>query len=123
MAAALSRPSRKGTKNLKGKGSKLDGTLHGRVISKTKSLFDLLGAYPDLTRPLPEWDLDPAYKLARERAAALSVVNGATERGIALIEKFDNSIKRDEQQKHKLVHRHRQLVGREKKADLAKKVF
>lgn len=126
MAAALSRPARKGAKKLEGKGLKLDGTLHGRVTSKTKSLFDLLGASPDLTRPVREWDLDPAYKLARERAAALSVVNDAAERGIALIEKFNNSITRDEQQKQyllKLVHRHRQLVGREKKADLAKKVF
>ena len=99
MAAVLSHPARKGTKKLEGKCLKLDGTLHGRVTSKTKSLFDPLGASPDLTRSVREWDLDPAYRHARERTAALSAVNDAAERGIALIEKFNNSITRDGQQK------------------------
>lgn len=59
----------------------------------------------------------------RERAAVVLVVDDSDERGIALIEKLKNCITRDEQQKHyllKLVHRHHQLVGRKKKAILAK---
>jgi hypothetical protein len=86
------------------------------VTQRTQSFFDLLieegstKANTFLNKHPTEWTDDTVFKELWNRASKLTVVNDAAERGISLIEKYNDTLTKDEEQKQfvlRLVASHR----------------
>lgn len=108
------KPSKKKElKRLEGKNLDFEGKdLSHFVTNKTKTFFELFGIH-DAT----EYCSDSL----RSQVNALKVVNDTAERGIALIKKFNESV-RDEQQKQfllRVVEHHRKVVTKRTKEGIA----
>ncbi|CAH1108321.1 unnamed protein product [Psylliodes chrysocephalus] len=97
-------PNKKEMKRLDGKNLVFEGKdLSYFITSKTKMLFVLFGIHNAT---------DYCSDSLRNQVDALKVVNDTAERGIALIKKFNESV-RDEQQKQlllRVVEHHRKVV-------------
>lgn len=104
---------KKEMKRLEGKNLVFEGKdLSHFVTNKTKTFFELFGIH-DVT----EYCSDSL----RSHVNALKVVNDTAERGIALIKKFNESV-RDEQQKQfllRVVEHHRKVVTKRTKEGIA----
>ena len=92
--------------------------LENFVTEQTMHLFELLSitgrkeAKIFLAKDPEEWEDDESYKKLRTRVHTMKVVNDSAEHGIALIQKYNDMITKDECQKQFLlqfVQRHRQL--------------
>ena len=90
--------------------------LEDLVTERTTSLFDVLmdegkeKSQSFLLKPPKHWTDDPIFKELRELALHVTVVNDVAERGISLIEKYNNTLTKDEEQKQfllRLVANHR----------------
>ncbi|KAG7178211.1 hypothetical protein Hamer_G004019 [Homarus americanus] len=67
--------------------------------------------------------MDPTFKTMRENAMKLRIVNDTAERGIALIQAYNQSLTKDEEQKQYLlrtVHEHRKTCLEPTKGALMK---
>lgn len=98
------------------------------ATERTNRLFELLsrtGAEESrsfLSKDPEAWEADASYQKLHERVKMLRVVNDSAERGIALIEKYNQSLTKDEEQKQFLLHfvqSHRQQFRSSSKAELA----
>ena len=124
MVENLSKKPGKMLKRLEGKNVNLESPLEKFVTSRSRILFDHLGVEGTLFEKHPStWKDDNEYKIAVKRAQSLKVVNDAAERGIALIQKYNDSTKCEEQKKLllQLVHHHRQLMPKKTKKELMTK--
>jgi len=90
--------------------------LEDLVTERTTALFDVVltdgkeKSQSFLLKPPVHWIDDPIYNEMRELAKHLTVVNDVAERGISLIEKYNNTLTKDEEQKQfilRLVANHR----------------
>lgn len=69
------------------------------VTPRTRELFRHLGINPSFLGLSPEeWEHHPEYKRAKERVNNIPVVNDHAERGIALIQQFNGSYTKKEEQ-------------------------
>lgn len=104
---------KKGMNRLDGKEILFQGKdLNDFVTSRAKTFFRLFGV-----NDVEEYCSDTL----RNSINALKVVNDPAERGVALIKKFNASV-RDEQQKHfllRIVEHHRKVVSKGTKAGVA----
>ena len=104
---------KKGKNRLDGKKILFQGKdLSDFVTRHTKSFFPLFGV-----NGVEEYCSDTL----RNSINALKVVNDPAERGVALIKKFNESV-RDEKQKHfllRIVEHHRKVVSKRTKAEIA----
>lgn len=98
------------------------------VTQRTNRLFELLSttgveeSRSFLSQDPEAWDADASYQKLNERVKMLMVVNDSAERGIALIEKYNQSLTKDEEQKQfllRFVQSHRQQFPSSSKAELA----
>ena len=90
--------------------------LEDLVTERTKSFFDVLmekGKEKSewfLKKPPIKWTDDSLFKTFCELSSRMTVVNDAAERGISLIEKYNDILTKDEEQKQfiiRLVANHR----------------
>lgn len=98
------------------------------VTERTNRLFELLSvtgveeSRSFLSKEVEAWKDDPSYQKLHEIAKMLKVVNDSAERGIALIEKYNQCLTKDEEQKQfllRFVQSHRQQFPSSSKAELA----
>jgi hypothetical protein len=92
--------------------------LESFVTERTNHLFKLLSNTGDekarnfLLKDPDEWHADASYQNLSESVHRMKVVNDIAERSIALIEKYNESLTKDEDQKQfllRLVQHHRQM--------------
>ncbi len=90
--------------------------LEDLVTERTTSFFDVLmeegkeKSQTFLKKPPGQWTSDPVFKKFYELAAHMTVVNDVAERGISLIEKYNDTLTKNEEQKQfilRLVANHR----------------
>ena len=95
------------------------------VTKRTHQLFKLLSitgkeeANNFLSKDTESWEAGASYQKLTDRVQKMKVVNDSAERGIALIEKYNECLMKDEEQKQYLlrfVQRHRQLYPTSSKA-------
>ena len=95
------------------------------VTKRTSSFFDLLmkrgkeRSQSFLEKPIREWTDDPLFNELRDRCSRLKVVNDTAERGISLIQKYNDTLTKDEEQKQyllRLVANHRKMLPSPSKA-------
>ena len=98
------------------------------VTQRTNRLFELLSttgveeSRSFLMKDPEEWEADTSYQKLSERVKMLKVVNDSAERGIALIEKYNQCLTKNEEQKQfllRFVQSHRQQFPSSSKAQLA----
>jgi hypothetical protein len=133
MVANLQRPQL--TKSLK----RLDQPPHNLsplslasyVTCRTNVIFEVLSvngkmkAQSFLAKAPEEWNEDVSYQDLKKAAMAMTVVNDSAERAIALMQRYNSSLTKDEEQKQfllQLVRRHREIYPSCSKATLMKLV-
>lgn len=78
--------------------------LHDFVTTSTRQFFQLLGLSEDFLQLEPSaWHFDEAYIENQKVAQSVAVVNDLAERGVALMQEFNCSITRNEEQKQYLL--------------------
>jgi hypothetical protein len=96
---------------------------------KTTTIFDILllngknKAQGFLVRDPKDWCEDPSYQELRTAASVMTVVNDSAERAIALMQQYNSSLTKNEEQKQyllRLVKRHRKAYPSCSKAMLMK---
>ena len=96
MVASLKKlPSKKALKRLEGKkvGNLEAKTISDFVSSKTKVFFESFNLDTDFLQiPAEDWDSVAGYKSGMEVVAKIAFTNDRTERSIALIKDFNNSL-------------------------------
>ncbi len=97
-------------------------SLHEFVTKSTHGFFSLLDLSTDFldTDPI-EWNTQEAYLKSQETVCSVRVVNDLAERGVALIQQFNSSLTRDEEQKQYLlqvVEQHRKHFSAPTKSGL-----
>ena len=107
---------------------KLDGVnLHNFVSSQSQQILHLLEVNTDfINHPPSEWNEIESYKLASHRATFLQVVNDTAERGVKLMQDFNSSITKCEEQKQYLlqvVEQHRTTFKKPLKRVLIEKQY
>ena len=89
-----------------------DATLADFATQSSKSFFRVFDIDDDWLTSVPsQWPGDPQYVAAAQKMASLQVTNDLAERGVALMEKFNQKITQDERQRQYLlqvVELHRQ---------------
>ena len=97
-------------KRLDGKQFVARNTLDAYVTKKTANIFDVLldngkqvAAETFLSMEPSQWSDEPTYKLFLEKAEKMKVVNDCAERGVALIQQYNNTLTKDEIQKQYLL--------------------
>src|SRR5579872_6360257 len=92
----------KGLKRLDGKQYVATNTLEAYVTEKTANIFDVLldngkqvAAETFLSMESSQWSDQPTYKLFLEKAKKMKVVNDCAERGVALIQQYNNTLTKD----------------------------
>lgn len=95
------------------------------VTRRTECLFNLLSDTGKeevrlfLSKDPEEWEQDESYQKLKRIAQHMKVVNDTAERGIALIQTYNESLTRDEEQKQfllRFVARHRKMYPTASKA-------
>ena len=98
------------------------------VTERIKRLFELLSttgvekAKSFLLKEPEAWEADASYQKLYERVKMMKVVNDSAECGIALIEKYNQSLTKDDDQKQflvRFVQSHCQQFPSSSKAELA----
>jgi len=101
------------------------------VTKRTNHLFKLLSFTGDeeaksfLSTDPETWETNASYIKLLERVKGLKVVNDTAERGIALIQKYNETLTKDEEQKQfllRFVQRHRHLYPTSSKAAMSVEV-
>jgi hypothetical protein len=119
-----------GQKRLDGKVFVLADSLDAYVTEKTANIFDVLiengkiSAKIFLDKESSEWPDDPTYLQFQEKAAKMKVVNDCAERGVSLIQQYNQTLMKDENQKQyllRLVELHRKAYPTSSKAALSDK--
>ena len=96
---------------------------------RTTIIFDILHlngkekAQSFLAKDPKEWHDDPSYHDLRTAASVMTVVNDSAERAIALMQQYNSSLTKNEEQKQfllRLVKRHRKNFPSCSKATLVK---
>lgn len=91
--------------------------LEDLVTERTHTFFDVLmeegkrKSQSFLTKHPAKWSEDPIFRELRQRSSRMAVVNDTAERGISLIEKYNNCLTKDEEQLQFLL----QLVAQHRK--------
>jgi hypothetical protein len=100
--------------------------LHDFVTKSTMRFFKILDLSEDFLEQDPsEWEKEASYQRSRETVHSMKVINDLAERGVALIQEFNSSITRSEEQKQYLlqvVEGHRNAFGAPTKAATVKRV-
>src|SRR6218665_4048706 len=79
-------------------------TLNNFVTKNTNNFFTILGISQEFLQADPsEWECDTEYKRSQRLVQTLRVVNDLAERGVALIQEFNSTLTRDEEQKQYLL--------------------
>lgn len=108
-----------GLKRQDGKKFDYHTPLEAWVTSGSVKLFSLLStngqeeAESFLSKPPAMWHSNDSYLAMKKKADLLRVVNDCAERGIALIQCYDNTLTQDENQKQyllQIVHKHRSKI-------------
>lgn len=82
----------------------LTKALHDFVTTTTRRFFQVLGLSEDFLQLEPSaWNSDEAYIKNQKIAQSVAVVNDLAERGVALMQEFNSSITRNEEQKQYLL--------------------
>lgn len=98
------------------------------VTERTNRLFELLSttgleeSRSFLSKDPEAWEAEASYQKLCQRVKMLKVVNDGAESGIALIEKYNQSLTKNEEQKQfllRFVQNHRQKFPSSSKAELA----
>ena len=94
--------------------------LHDFVTTSTARFFKILGLSEDfLHRDPSQWQYEIEYKKNKDVAQSVKVVNDLAERGVALVQEFNSSLTRNEEQKQYLlqvVEHHRRQFAEPTKA-------
>ena len=78
--------------------------LHDFVTTSTVRFFQILGLPEEFLQSDPsEWGHQETYKTSQKVAQSVRVVNDLAERGVALIQEFNSSLTRNEEQKQFLL--------------------
>ena len=78
--------------------------LHDFITTSTARFFKIIGLSEDfLQRDPNEWKHDEQYIRNKEIAQSFKVVNDLAERGVALVQEFNSSLTRNEEQKQYLL--------------------
>jgi len=97
-------------------------TLDQLVTSNSMNLFHTLKLPTGFLSADPDtWELQESYSLARRRLETLKVVNDIAERAVALIQEYNKSLTKDEEDLQFLLHviaDHRQLYSTANKTEL-----
>ena len=119
MKVNLGRPEKgKNLKRLDAKTFKPEKPLEEYTTARTMNIFDVLStngrqeAQDFLQEEPAEWHSNASFLRLKEAAKCMTVVNDCAERGIALIQSYNSSITKDEEQKQFLlrcVDLHRKL--------------
>jgi hypothetical protein len=100
--------------------------LHDFVTKSTIRFFKILELSEDFMDKDPgEWDNEASYKRSREIVNSMKVTNDLAERGVALIQEFNASLTRNEEQKQfllQVVEDHRNAFSSPTKAATLKRV-
>lgn len=124
-------PTKKALKRPEGKTFHLENPLllQNFYTQRTKVLFDLLVSDGQekseafLKKDPSEWPTDEIYIEMQQKARQMKVVNDCAERGIALIQKFNSSITKNEEQKQyvlRVVDLHRKKYSVASKSNILK---
>ena len=98
------------------------------VMERTGDLFNLLSftrqkdARCFLAKDPDTWEVDDSFRKLKESVMRMKVVNDTAERGIALIQKYNDTVTKDEDQKQfllRFIQRHRKLYPTSSKAALS----
>lgn len=69
------------------------------VTVSTLTFFSILGVDTSFLKvPPQDWSQDPAYKVAKKSAQSLTVINDSAERAVALMQVYNLSLAKDEDQ-------------------------
>ena len=97
-------------------------TLDQFFTSNSMNLFHSLKLPTDFLSTDPDtWESEDGYSVAKRRLATLKVVNDTAERGVALIQEFNKTLTKDEEDLQfllQVVADHRQLYPTTKKTEL-----
>lgn len=78
--------------------------LHDFVTKSTANFFTILGISQDFLQVDPsQWECQAEYQRSQQIVQSVRVVNDLAERGVALIQEFNSSLTRDEEQKQYLL--------------------
>lgn len=79
--------------------------LNNFVTKGTRSFFTIVGISQDFLLLDPsEWECHEQYRQSQQLVKSIRVVNDLAERGVALIQEFNSSLTRSEEQKQYLLH-------------------
>lgn len=103
--------------------------LEENVTSRSLKLFDLLDkngqqkAQTFLSKPVALWTEDSIFQEMKQSVKLLKVVNDCAERGIALIQSYNNTLTKNEDQTQylmQLVSRHNKIISNSYKGSSVK---
>ena len=78
--------------------------LHNFVTKSTINFFTILGLSHEFLQVDPsDWEFQPEYQESKRLVLSLKVINDLAERGVALIQEFNSSLTRNEEQKQYLL--------------------
>ena len=78
--------------------------LHNFVTKSTINFFTILGLSQEFLHVDPsDWEFQPEYQESKRLVLSLKVINDLAERGVALIQEFNSSLTRNEEQKQYLL--------------------
>ena len=125
----LPKPKALPLKRLEGRRFNHQSPLDTFVTQRTAELFDVLvkdgqeRATSFLVKEPSDWSTDLTYLEMQEKAHQMKVVNNCAERGIALVEEYNSSLTKEEEQKQfllRLVDLHRKQFPVATKATMMK---
>ena len=78
--------------------------LHNFVTKSTINFFTILGLSHEFLQVDPsDWEFQPEYQESKRLVLSLKVINDLAERGVALIQEFNSSLTRNQEQKQYLL--------------------
>ena len=78
--------------------------LHNFVMKNTSNFFTILGISQAFLQVDPsQWEYQAEYQRSQQLVQSVRVVNDLAERGVVLIQEFNSSLTRDEEQKQYLL--------------------
>jgi hypothetical protein len=99
--------------------------LHDFVTKATRRFFDILHLSDEMLDIDPsDWINQDVYRASQEVVRSVKVVNDLAERGVALIQEFNSSITRNEEQKQfllQVVEDHRKTFSAPTKASVIRR--
>ena len=73
------------------------------MLQKAQSIFSRFLAHEFLQVDPSDWEFQPEYQESKRLVLSLKVINDLAERGVALIQEFNSSLTRNEEQKQYLL--------------------